>query len=238
MRRIIKLFKSGNVSVFGLRGTGKDMLTANVIARRCSPYVSNMDYKNKKSVFIPLDFSKLDVKNNYERLISNDIVPYNYPYPEHCDIYVSDCGVYFPSQYCGKLDRDYENFPVFQALSRHLGDCNFHFNSQYLGRVWNKIREQSDTYILCKSCKVIGRLVFQTVIVYDKYESALDKVLPYVHNRPPFMASQEVRAQYLARDNDALNSYLNKYGHVKKMHLIYFNKSKYDTRLFKGVFSK
>lgn len=235
LNRIIKLFKQGNVCVYGLRGTGKDMLTANVVARRRQPYISNMNYVAKRSLYIPLSFDKLDVKNNYNSLISDDIVPYEYPYPDGCDIYISDCGVYFPSQYCGRLDNDYKNFPVFQALSRHLGDCNFHINTQALGRVWNKIREQSDTYILCNWCKVFRNLVFQSVTVYEKYDAAENKVLPYVHNRPPFMASSEVRAQYLARDNDAYNAYLNKYGKVKKILLIYVNKSKYDTRLFKKI---
>ena len=50
IRKIIKLFENGNVNVTGLRGTGKDVLFSNVIARRKSKYISNVDYncKNKR----------------------------------------------------------------------------------------------------------------------------------------------------------------------------------------------
>lgn len=37
MRKILKLFDSGNVCVVGLRGCGKDMLFANVVARQNNP---------------------------------------------------------------------------------------------------------------------------------------------------------------------------------------------------------
>ena len=96
---VIKLFKSGNVLVCGLRGTGKDMLLSNVVARRKSPYVSNIDYRCKSSEFISLDLNSLDIKNTYKNFVSGEVVPYSYPYPERSDIYISDAGVYFPSQF-------------------------------------------------------------------------------------------------------------------------------------------
>lgn len=232
---IIKLFNQGNVCVTGLRGTGKDMLFANVIARRKRVYISNMDYKAKKSIYIPLRFDSLNVQNNYKNLISGNIVPYDYPYPENSDIYVSDCGIYFPSQDTGKLDSLYSEFPVFQALSRHLGDCNFHINAQNLNRVWNKIREQSDIYIRCISCKVIGKFVFQRVIVYDKYDSCVNRVEPYKHIKPPLLSNSEVRAQYLSRDEVLYREFRQNYGIVKQKILIYKNLSDYDTRLFKKI---
>ena len=235
MQRIIKLFKSGNVCVTGLRGTGKDMLFANVIARRKDVYISNMDYKIKKAVHIPLQFDKLNVKNNYSTLISGEIVPYEYPYPENKDIYVSDCGVYFPSQDSGRLDKLYSEFPVFQALSRHLGNCNFHVNAQNLNRVWNKIREQSDIYITCVSCHVIGRIVFQRVLIYDKYESCVNRVQPYKHINPPLFAKSEVKAEYRSRDEVLYRQFKQDYGYVKSKILIYRNLSDYDTRLFKKI---
>lgn len=232
---IIKLYKQGNVSVSGLRGTGKDMLTANVIARRKMPYISNMDYKVRKSLWIPLQMQRLNIENTYKNIVDGEIVPYEYPYPENCDIYLSDAGVYFPSQYTGQLDKQYSEFPLFQALSRHLGDCNFHFNTQNLGRVWNKIREQSDIYIRCIWCKVIGKLVFQKVIIYDKYEACESRVKPYKHVIAPIMVSPEARAQYLARDEILKREFEERNGKVKARILIYRNKSKYDTRYFKKL---
>ena len=90
IKSIVKLFDKGNVSVCGLRGTGKDMLFANVIERRHKPYISNCDYHCSNSSFIKLDFSKIDLDNNYTQLLNGDIIPYDYPYPEGADIYISD----------------------------------------------------------------------------------------------------------------------------------------------------
>lgn len=242
IKRAVKLFEQGNVCVTGLRGTGKDMLTANVIARRQTPYVSNMDYaaykkrlfRPKKVVpFIRLEFDKLDVKNNYNALINADIVPYDYPYPEKCDIYVSDCGVFFPSQYCNQLNKEYDKMPVFQALSRHLGDCNFHFNAQNLNRVWDKIREQSDTYITCQKCRVLfGKVVVQSVLVYDQYDACLRRVKPFKPARVPLLGKNKdlIKAQNEQRKLD----FEERNGKVKKMTFVYNNRSNYDTRFFKS----
>lgn len=235
--QIQRYFKQGNVCVTGLRGTGKDMLFANVVARNKKPYISNVDYKCKKSVYIPLDFSRLNPKNNYQQFISGEYIPYDYPYPENVDIYVSDAGIYFPSQFCNELNKQYREMPVFQALSRQLGDCNFHINVQNLNRCWDKIREQSDIYIACQSCKVIRNVVIQKVIIYDKYQSCLDRVKPYKHLNIPFSANSVARAQYRSKDLELHRKFEQDYGKVKSMVLIYKNKSKYDTRLFKSLLS-
>lgn len=237
-RTVSNLFKQGNVIVTGLRGTGKDMLMSNVIARRKQPYVCNIDYKCRNSAYIPLRVKDLEVPDKFINFIQNDIVPYEYPYPEKTDIYISDAGVYFPSQYQGQLCKEYEGIPYFQALSRHLGDCNFHCNVQNLNRLWDKIREQSDIYIRCKSCKVFGKFVLQTLIVYDKYESCLNRVEPYKHIRAPFSISSKIRTEYKARDAQLLREFRERNGSVKKYTLIYKNRSKYDTRLFKSLLSK
>lgn len=44
LKKIIKMFEKGNVCVCGLKGSGKDMLFANVVNRRMKPYVSNTEY--------------------------------------------------------------------------------------------------------------------------------------------------------------------------------------------------
>lgn len=234
-RKVISLFKQGNVIVTGLRGSGKDMLMANVIASRKEPYVSNVDYKCRHTAYIPLQLDKLSVPDKFQNFIDGDLIPYEYPYPEKSDIYISDAGVYFPSQYQGQLVKEYEGLPYFQALSRHLGDCNFHCNVQNLNRLWDKIREQSDIYIRCKSCKVFGKFVVQTIVVYDKYDSCLNRVEPYKHIATPFSMSAKIRTEYKARDAQCLREFNERNGTVKKMTLIYVNKSKYDTRLFKSL---
>lgn len=246
LKSIIKIFEQGNVSVEGLRGTGKDMLFANIIARRKQPYISNTNYHCKDSCYIKLDFSKIDLKNNYENFLREDIIPYDYPYPEKCDIYIADCGIYLPSQYCNQLNNKYPQLPTFLALSRHLGDCNVHYNVQNLNRVWDKLREQSDIFIRTTNCKVINTkipilkrlfngLVFQTVYIYDKYQSCIDRVERFKREPIPIFASKEIKAQIKRSNIEAKRRYDEKYGKVKKKLLIYKNKSNYDTRLFKGV---
>lgn len=248
LRSIIKEFKKGNVCVVGLRGTGKDMLFANVVARRKMPYVSNTNYNANRSVYIPLQFDKLNIKNNYKNFISGEIVPYDYPYPEKCDIYIADCGVYLPSQYCNQLNNSYPEFPAFYALSRHIADCNIHFNVQNLNRVWDKLREQSDSYIMTNSCYVFNipllrrlpifkRLVFQRVTIYDKYQSCVDRVEPFRRMHIPLFASKDTKSQIKRSNIEALRRYRETYGRVRRRLLIYKNKSLYDTRLFKGVLS-
>lgn len=236
LNKIIKYFESGNVCVVGLRGCGKDMLFANVVDRRSSPYVSNTNYNCDCSPYIPLKFNLLDCKNDYKNFIAGDIIPYDYPYPERCDIYIADCGIYLPSQYCNELNKNYSNLPVFYALSRHLGECNVHFNVQNLNRVWDKLREQSDTYIRVKSCKVLfKKWVIQKVVVYDKFQSCVDRVEPYEHIRIPAFSSREMRANLVQKDEELKRMFKENRGTVKAYTLIYKNKSKYDTRLFKGV---
>ena len=238
MKKTIKFFEQGNVCVVGLRGCGKDMLFANVVARRKQPYISNTDYHAKRSPFIKLRFDKLNVKNNYKNFISDDIVPYDYPYPERADIYIADCGVYLPAQYCNELNKLYPEFPTFYALSRHIADNNVHFNVQNLNRVWDKLREQSDIYIRTIKCRVIGKFVIQTYIYYDKYSACVDRVEPYKHIRIPLLSNREQRGLLRQKDEEMKRLFKQNYGLVKKRTIIYRNKSKYDTRLFKGVLSR
>lgn len=227
-KTIIKQFIRGNVSVCGLRGDGKDMLIANVIIRRDKPYVSNVDYGGQH---FDLDFSELDIgQNTYKHFISNCVNQYVYPFPDGTDIYLSDAGVYFPSQYCNELNKLYPHFAVFQALSRHVGDCNFHFNVQNLNRVWDKIREQSDIYILCRGCKVVHGVVFQRVTIYDRYQSALERQRPLQLPRPVF-TNKETRMMRKIQ----LAQYEATHGMIRDGILIYRNRSKYDTRRFKKM---
>ena len=246
-RKVRKMFQKGNVSVSGLRGRGKDMLIANVIARDDRPYISNVDYHCKGRQWLPLDMGKLDVRNNYRNFIYGDINKYRYPYPEKVDIYISDVGIYFPSQYNGELNREFKQFPVFMALSRQIGDCNVHINSQALNRPWDKLREQSDLYIVCNSCRYSGRLrafrrsflfgrfVLQRVTVYTQYEAANAGVEPYEHIKVPATLSSKVRAEYKARDRAAHRQFREDHGDIRRYWLFYRNKSNYDTRVFKSV---
>lgn len=229
LKKVMNEFEKHSVSVFGEKGSGKDLLTGNVIVRRKKTYVSNINYGGD---FIPYDYEAINVNNTYEEFNSGRIIPYVFPYPDGTDIYLSDCGVYFPSQYCNELNKRYKSLPVFMALSRQLGKCAVHQNAQALGRVWDKIREQSVKYILCKKAIYIKgiNLVLMRIAIYDKYESAVEKRRPLVVSKPLFM-NKEMRLRY----RQQLEEYTCNHGVIKEGWLIFFNKSKHDTRAFKNI---
>lgn len=246
------MFKKRNVCVCGLRGDGKDMLMSNVVARRKAPYVSNMQYTKDDNLYQPLDFNKIDCgKNSYNDLIKGNIKKYEFPYIKGSDIYISDAGIYLPSQYCNELNKEYKYLPTYFALSRQVSHNNVHVNVQNLGRVWDKIREQSDIYIRCRFCHVVfGRLmlflkekfnkpfldkipllVIQKITLYDKYQSALDRVEP-CRITVPLMAKREVKQNAQMY----VDKFRNTYGMVRNHFLIYFNKASYDTFYFEKLF--
>lgn len=213
-----------------MRGSGKDMLTANVITRRAKPHVSNCPYRDDT---IPFIYSSIDIGNSYKDFIQGTVKPYVYPYPDGTDIYLSDCGVYFPSQYCNELNRDFKSLPAFLALSRHLGQCNVHTNAQDIGRPWDKLREQQDTYIMCLSCKVIGKLVIQRIRIYENYEACKARVHP-CRIKKPFLCFDRDR---LLQIQMYLDNFANSHGKITEHTLIYINRSTYDTRFFKTLLS-
>lgn len=229
---VVKLFKKGNVCVTGLRGTGKDLLFGNVIARRKKEmYISNLDYGFKHNDLI---FDNLDCGGNtYDNFIKNDIKFYKFPYEESGDIYISDCGIYFPSQYCNQLNNKYPYLSVYQALSRQVSHNNVHVNAQNLNRVWDKIREQSDIYINCNRCLYVFGLVIQSITIYDKYESAVNRIKPCKITLPLGATKEMKLQQQLYYDN-----FCNMHGKVKKKLLIYINKSKHDTYYFEKLLEK
>lgn len=231
-RTIIKMFEDGNVCVTGLRGRGKDMLMSNVVVRRDIPYVSNVAYDDRN--FIPYRTEDFDCgKNTYKNFIEGNVRPYVYPHGDGVDLYLSDVGVYFPSQYCNELNRDYKYIPVYMSLSRHTSKANVHTNCQNLNRQWDKLREQSDTYITCKWCFVLGKLVLQKVIIYDNYDSCQRRVKPY-SVRLPLFASREMRQ---IADIDR-QRYEQTNGEVRGAWLLYINKSNYDTRAFRTMLER
>ena len=232
IKKIIKLFQNGSVCVVGMRGRGKDLLFSNVIARRKLPYVSNVDYGGK---YNPFDVQSIDCGGNtYKNFLSGDIRYYKFPYPDHTDFYLSDIGVYFPSQYCNELNRDYKSIPIFAAISRHLGLASVHFNVQHLGRAWDKLREQSDTYILCRRCIVLfHKFVIQWVRIYDKYESCLNRQPPFRVSAPLF-AKREFKQQLRIE----AERYACQHGEIRSGLLFYINRGSYDSRIFKSLLER
>ncbi len=221
---IVNAFKTGNVIVTGLKGTGKDIVFQNVIKSRRMKYVSNTDYGGE---YIPFDKQYISTGGNkFTDFTNGTLHYYDYPLEDGTDIYLADAGVYFPSQYCNELNKLYSETPLFMALSRHLGDCSVHINVQNLNRLWDKIREMSDTFIRCRSTRVLfGRIAITKLTVYDNADSCLQRREPF-----PFFISnkKEIRmrkAEFTAH-----------YGIIKKMTLVTFlPKKHYDSRVFKTM---
>lgn len=226
-RKFVKQFEKGNVLVSGMRGRGKDVAFCVVVNSRKRNYISNIQYSNPKKRYQRFNF---DAKvwalsgNTYTDLIDNRIKTYSYPYPDGIDYYISDAGIYFPSQYQSELVKRYAGAPMFQALSRHLGDCNVHVNSQRQNRVWDKIREQSDIYIVMRGCHVMRFLKIALIryTIYDNEESAEKQI------KLPFFGLGK-------RARELKQSFLATHGAIKNG--FFFTKIPYrfDSRRFKKI---
>lgn len=226
---VIKLFDNGNVCVVGLRGSGKDMLCANVTQYRNKPYICNVDYGG---YFNRLTSDLFNLGGNtFADFKHGTLKPYSFPYPDYTDVFLSDVGVYYPSHECSYLDKHDKGLPLFMALSRQLGLCNVHLNVQNLERAWTKIREQSDTYIRTNWCKVFfGKIVVQSITIYERAQSVIDRV-PECPFKTPLLCDKQMKEYY----NIKKLEYRVSYGDIKNRLLIYINKSSYDTRFFKKL---
>lgn len=218
-----RCFRDGNVIVTGLRGKGKDLLFSCVINASKSKYISNVDYTGDLR-YMPFKVEDISVGHNtFENFANGIVIPYKYPYPDGVDYYISDVGIYFPSQEFSRLNKFYASVPVFQALSRHLGDCNFHCNVQNLNRLWDKIREQADSYIRCARCRVrFHRFASFTVYYYDRYQSCVDRVKP--------MRKRWGRLGKLEYDKFTAT-----YGTIKRLKFRRILRYPYDSRRFKTM---
>lgn len=232
-RFFVKEFDKHNVCVCGMKGAGKDLLFGNVIARRRKTYVSNLDYTSRKN-YIPLRFADIDCGGaTWKDFVNGSIPRYRCPYPLGTDVFLSDAGVYLPSQYCNEINKLFPHIATYQALSRQLSKSGFHINTQNLNRCYDKIREQSDVYFWCDRCIYIPivNLVIQKIIRYDKYESACNRVKPCRIRVPLFNKEAQVQAKIY------LDNFYNTHGSIKSYWVVYRNKSKHDTYYFDKLFA-
>lgn len=222
-RFVKRCFYEGNVVVTGLRGRGKDVLFSLMVNSSKGKYISNVDYTGDNR-FIKFDVKDISVGGNtFENFLNGKLKPYKYPHDDGVDYFISDAGVYFPAQEFSKLNRIYPSLPIFQALSRHLGNCNFHCNVQNLNRLWDKIREQADSYLLCTKCNVrLHRFVSLTLYYYDKYQSCVDRVKP--------MKKRWGRLGKIEYDKFTAN-----YGTIKKLKISGVLRHQFESRRFKTL---
>lgn len=222
-RKTVRYFQDGNVVVTGLRGRGKDTLFNFVINARKKEYISNVYYghEDRWIDFFPLRQMTLG-GNTSEHFISGRVRPYKYPYEDGIDYYISDAQLYFPSQDYARLNNDYPQLPLFEALSRHVGACNVHCNTQNLNRIWDKFREQSDTYLMCVRCRYFGRLVRLKYYAYDKYDSCVSRVKPMKRRW-----GKNARVEF--------DKFQAAYGTVEKVVIWFLSPFRYDDRRFKTL---
>lgn len=213
-----KCFNSGSVIVYGAKGTGKDLLF-NYITNTRKNYYANIPYKKKGCNII--EIHQLTCNLSYDDLLNGVYTKSDPVFKENTDVFISDAGVFLPSQYDAVLHRKYKSFPVFYALSRHLYNMNIHANSQGLDRIWKALREQADTYI-----KTLGTIKLPFILItrfryYDKYSSAQQDIRPLKRS----LLKGEVGNVHNAN-----------VGEVKQGFIIQFKfKIKYDTRYFKKL---
>lgn len=226
LKKIVRDFENHSVAVTGMKGCGKDVLLGNVIARRGLPYVSNLNYGGR---YHSLNLSDLDLGgNSHLDFINDTLTPYVHKYPLGADIYISDVGVYLPSQYCNELNKKFPYLPIYIALSRQISRNAVHFNVQNLNRCWDKFREMASIFYRCVWCKVLfGKIVIMRVVRYDKAESCQARVKP-CRIRKPLICGGERRTHIeMYKDN-----FYNTYGDVRSHLLVFWNRSKHDTYEF------
>ena len=168
---LINAFDNFDVAVYGLRGSGKDVIFAHAINLRGGKHYSNIYYNAETEV---RDIKDLHVGGNeYPDFIAGNIKKFEPNFEEGCHFFISDAGVYLGCQYNKELNENYGELPIHIALRRHLYNSHVHTNSQALNRPWDKIREQQGIFINCLGTRSIGEFLVVHAITYTKYESAL-----------------------------------------------------------------
>jgi hypothetical protein len=237
---LAKFFSMGSVIVFGSKGRGKDLIFQKVInVRKKKCYCcSLLNPENDSQVFsygkysmpLPISLFKMG-ENSFTDIIENRIKKFHSTLLEGCDYYISDGGIYLPSQADSLLSKMYPSFPIAFALSRQWWLMNIHINAQSLNRIWVKLREQADIYIkACGVFKLPFGLLFK-VRYYENVESAQKSLKPLKipHKMLKMMDKQEVKM--------AKEQYDATHGVIEERYLWLWKKDIfYDTRYFKDIF--
>lgn len=221
---ILNRFKNGNVIVSGRKGYGKDLLFQYVINKRKSGYFSNLDYGG---CYHNIAVKDLELSpNDYNHFIKGEIKQINKNEEmEGHDIYLSDSGVYLPSQFDSTIQKVYPSLSIFFALNRHLYNNGMHLNAQRLDRIFKSLREQADSYILLRKRRI--KIPFFIVIrtrVYEKYDSALQELEP-------------LNSRFFNKYSKAeVDLYKAKHGYIKNGLLFISKRSlHYDSRAFHKI---
>lgn len=228
---LLDSFEKNNCIVDGKKGTGKDLIFQYVINHRKKKYLSNISYGGK---YKNVELHQLELKpNTYENFINGEVVKVDKNNSwEGVDIYISDGGIYLPSQYDNLLHKKYPSLPIYYALSRHLYNSNVHINSQSLDRIRKALREQGETFVKAKKTIKLPFLLITKFIVYDKIRSASMNLEPFQPHKHGLIREKEMT------DNKK-SEFKSLYGDIKSGFIVQLKKSvKYDTRAFEKIVFK
>lgn len=214
-----------NCIIYGPIGSGKDLAMAILTHKERGEHIANIPY-NEKTIVRPLNYVTV-APNTYAEFIDDNITIMEKSIQEGKNIYISDGGVYLPSQMDTVLSKKYPSFPIAYALIRHLANANIYVNVQNLNRLWIKLREQADGYIRTRGAlffpkwlPFLRRYFFLKITLYDNYDDALERLRPIRK-----MLNGDYAA--VARSERGL---------IKEMRLLIPKKwLKYDTRYFHKV---
>lgn len=216
-------FKKSNVIVYGKKGSGKDVLM-DFIATSKKEYYSNVPYSKKPLEIVNPNQLRLG-NNTFESMLNNQVDKVCWDYKEGVDFFISDCGVYLPSQYDYILHKKYGGLPLLYALSRHIGLHNIHCNAQNLERIWKPLREQADIYIKVLETIKLPFILITKYRVYDKYQSAVQDV--------------RITKQSLLKKDSTITVHQANVGDISEGWIIRLKCNvKYDSRYFKKIFIK
>lgn len=222
-RFIIRQFERNNVIVYGKKGRGKDLLFSFVMYRRKKPFSSNIDFGQPKEDIREIGEYNVD-PNTFQTLINGERHYIDKTFSEKKDYYISDGGIFLPSQYDSTLNKSYPSLPIVYALSRHLGLFNIHINSQSLTRIWIKLREQADGFFMARGVIHLPRYSIHFSRYYELEQSAMQFLKPF----PKKAFNNNAQAEKLLYDTQ--------HGDIRNLFIIIDRrKVNYDSRYFHRV---
>ena len=220
---LIGNFNRFNVIVFGKKGTGKDLFFQSIIRKRKKPYYSNISYGYDQRKHISVGDISV-APNTFDNSLENNFVKVPRVFEEKIDFFISDGGIYLPSQYDSSIDKKYPSMFIFYVLIRHLYNSNIHINyNGSITRLYKKLREQADGYIKMRRSIRFFAWMIMLGTYYDKYESAEQSLLPL----KVAMLNKYSKADallYKAQNGDIRDFFI----------FIPLKSIKYDTRYFKN----
>ncbi len=214
-----------NCVIYGPIGTGKDVAMAILTHKENKEHIANIPY-NENTIVKPLNYVTV-APNTYEQFVDDNVTIIEKSIQEGKNIYISDGGVYLPSQMDIALSKKYPSFPIAYALIRHLANANIYVNVQNLNRLWIKLREQADGYVRTRGVFFFPKWVpllrhyfVLRITLYENYEDALERLKPI--------------KKMLNGDSAAVAR--SERGLIKEMRLLVPKRwLKYDTRYFHKV---